>query len=155
MLAVVQRVAHAHVLADGRESGRIPRGLLALVGIHRDDADADALWIADRLLNLRVFPDPAGKMNLNAAQAGAALLVVPNFTLCATTGKGNRPGFDAAMHPDRARPLFIRLLELLTTPADPARTIPIAAGVFGADMAIHMHADGPVTLILDSSGRAR
>ncbi len=154
MLSVVQRVARASVRVDGRVTGAIERGLLALVGVHRDDGDADITWMAERLIGLRVFPDAEGKMNLSVGQpdprggpAGGGILLAPNFTLCGQTGKGHRPSFTGAMAPERAKDMFETLCLRIA-----ASGVTTAMGVFGADMQIELLNDGPVTLILDSAG---
>src|SRR5262245_52635420 len=109
MIAVVQRAANASVTVDGEVIGEIGRGLLVLVGVHKDDSEADAAWLAGRLAGLRIFPDDAGKMNLSVAllTGGAGgILLVPNFTLCAQTGKGHRPSFIDAKASAEAERLF-------------------------------------------------
>jgi D-aminoacyl-tRNA deacylase len=153
MLAVVQRVSVASVVVDGREVGAIGRGLLVLVGVHRDDTDADTHWMASRLIGLRIFPDAAGKMNLSLGQlaphdggAPGGLLLIPNFTLCADTRKGHRPSFIEAMEPARASAMFD---DLRRTAA--ASGLPVATGVFGADMRVTLTNEGPVTILLDSA----
>jgi D-aminoacyl-tRNA deacylase len=157
MIAVVQRVAHASVVVDGTEIGGVGRGFLVLVGIRHDDTEADCRWMSEKIPALRVFPDEAGKMNLAIGQlSGAAaetrppvgILLVPNFTLCAATAKGNRPSFTDAMHPSTAGPMFDQLVELVRSKA-----AHVATGRFGADMKISLLNDGPVTLLLDSRQR--
>lgn len=150
MICVVQRVAGARVEVDGACVGSVERGLLVLQGVHRLDTDEDAAWMADRLAGLRVFADEAGKMNLSVAQAGGGVLLVPNFTLCATTGKGHRPGFDQAMNPAEAQRLWLALGESLR-----ARGLPTALGRFGADMKVSLLNDGPITILLNSHDHVR
>jgi D-tyrosyl-tRNA(Tyr) deacylase len=152
MLVVVQRVRAGRVDVDGRTTGAIGRGLVVLVGIHREDAEADAHWLAERVVGLRVFADEAGRMNFSVAQVGGGLLLVPNFTLCATTRKGHRPGFDEAMKPAEAQIMFQHFVHA-TRAAAPG--LPVETGVFGANMTIDLQADGPVTLIVDSKHRPR
>jgi D-aminoacyl-tRNA deacylase len=149
MIAIVQRVLSASVVADDKESGVIDRGLAVLVGIHQSDTDADIEWMAGRLVGLRIFADAQGKMNLSVIQAfgeRGAILLVPNFTLCAQTGKGHRPSFIEAMEPGRASSMFDELKRRIGV-AGPR----VAAGVFGADMRVTLVNDGPVTIVLDSS----
>ncbi|MBM4107943.1 MAG: D-tyrosyl-tRNA(Tyr) deacylase [Phycisphaerae bacterium] len=154
MRALIQRVDGARCEVDGRVTGRIGVGLAVLLGIHVGDTDADAAWIAQRLPPLRVFPDDQGRMNLSLLQVLAALgpasgvgvLLVPNFTLCASTGKGHRPGFDRAMPPDRARAMYDQVAARV---ADAG--VPVSTGVFGAHMRVTLTNDGPVTLLLDSA----
>ncbi|MCA3004912.1 MAG: D-aminoacyl-tRNA deacylase [Planctomycetaceae bacterium] len=174
MIGLVQRVAWGRVEVDGQTVGAIGPGLLVLVGVHVADTPADAHWLADRLCGLRIFTDAAGKMNLAVwqpgpgrepadpsapPQAGPGVLLVPNFTLCASTGKGHRPGFDNAMRPPQAADLFNAVVEgvragLAARAAEPqALACTVATGRFGADMAVSLLNDGPVTLILDSSTR--
>lgn len=145
MRTVVQRVTSASVVVDGATVASIDRGLLALVGIAADDADHDRRWTAEKLATLRVFEDAQGKMNLALADVAGQLLLVPNFTVAGSAAKGRRPSFDAAMRPDQARAMFDALL------ADArAAGAAVQAGVFGADMAVSLTNDGPVTLVLDS-----
>ncbi len=145
MRSVVQRVSKARVVVEGEEVGGIGAGLLALVGVMDGDGDDDVAWLAHKLRTLRVFPDGAGKMNLSVGDAGGGLLVVSQFTLAADVGKGARPSFVGAMHPDQARPLFDRLLGALGEG--------VATGRFGAHMDVELVNDGPVTLWLDSGRR--
>lgn len=162
MIALVQRVAHASVVVEGVEVGAVGKGLLALIGVRHDDGPEDLRWIADKLAALRVFPDESGRMNLaigqlvseppatgpGSASSGVGILLVPNFTLCASTAKGNRPSFTEAMQPALAEPMFDQLVAILST-----KVHHVAAGRFGADMKIALLNDGPVTLILDSKQR--
>ena len=152
MRAVVQRVLEARVDVGGCSVGVISRGLLVLVcAMAGDDAD-DEGWLVDKLLALRVFADDAGKMNRALHEVpGAGLLVVSQFTLAADLSpgrsKGNRPSFMAAMPPAAAAAAFERVVAALGRSG-----LPVAAGVFGADMQVHLINDGPVTLWLDSKG---
>jgi D-tyrosyl-tRNA(Tyr) deacylase len=145
MRAVVQRVIRAEVRVGAELVGRIDRGLCVLVGVAQGDAEADAAWLAQKLLGLRVFEDPAGKMNLNLAQVGGALLLVSQFTLLGDARQGNRPGFSAAMAPEPAEALYRRLVELCREGG-----ATVAEGRFRADMQVELVNDGPVTLLLDS-----
>lgn len=130
---------------DGRVAGAIGPGLVAFVGIAKPDVRADADYLVDKTISLRIFPDEAGKMNRNLVEAGGGLLVVSQFTLYADTRKGRRPGFDRAAAPDQARALYEYFVE-----AARARHIPAQTGVFQAAMSVYLVNDGPVTIICDS-----
>ena len=145
MIGLLQRVTRASVAVAGREVGAIQRGLLVLVGIQKDDGEAQATRLLERLLAYRVFPDDAGRMNLCLRDIGGGLLLVPQFTLAADTGKGTRAGFSTAAEPARARELFESLLRQAR--AAWPRT---ASGEFGADMQVELVNDGPVTFWLES-----
>ena len=146
MRAVVTRVKNACVTrsGSGETLGRIGRGFLVLLGVHRDDTAAEAMKIADKICGLRVFEDENGKMNINPADAGAELLIVSQFTLWADC-RSRRPGFTAAARPDTAVPLY----ELVTAECR-SRGFPVETGEFGADMQVSSVNDGPVTIILDT-----
>lgn len=148
MRAIVQRVSRAEVRVDGKCLGRIGLGFAVLLGVARDDAEADAEFIADRILGLRVFADPAGKMNLALAAVDGALLVISQFTLLADTSGGRRPSFIGAAPPELARPLYEHFLSLARR-----RGVKVEAGEFGAHMELALVNDGPVTIILDSRVR--
>ena len=145
MKCIIQRTSRAAVVVDAKEVGAIGRGLVVLVGIHKDDGAADLRWMAERLVGLRIFTDDAGKMNLSVGQIGGGILIIPNFTLCAQTGKGHRPSFIDAMPPDRSSPMFDEIASAIA-----AAGIPVARGVFGAHMEVSLINDGPVTITLDS-----
>jgi D-tyrosyl-tRNA(Tyr) deacylase len=147
--AVVQRVHEARVTVAGHEVGRIGIGLLVLVGVETEDAPSDADWLAEKVAGLRIFADTAGKMNLDVREAGGGVLVVSQFTLHASTKKGNRPSFMAAARPDEAIPMYERFLAGLE------RLVPgpVPRGVFGADMQVALVNDGPVTIVIDSRRR--
>jgi D-tyrosyl-tRNA(Tyr) deacylase len=145
MRAVIQRVAEAKVEVDGQVIGSVGRGLLVYLGVAKDDAPADAEFMADKLANLRIFADEAGKMNRSVMEIGGGVLLVSNFTLQGDCRKGRRPGFDAAADPQLAEPLYEKVAELI------ARSeIPVAKGAFGAHMHVTSLNDGPVTFLLDS-----
>lgn len=144
MIGLLQRVSGARVVVAGREVGAIERGLLVLVGIQKEDGEAQAERLLERLLSYRVFPDDAGKMNLCLRDIGGGLLLVPQFTLAADTDKGTRPGFSTAAPPDAARALFGKLVQKACA-AWPAT----ASGEFGADMQVSLTNDGPVTFWLE------
>ena len=145
MIGLIQRVKHSKVVVDGEISGEIGPGLLALVGVQRGDSQASARRLLERILGYRVFPDAEEKMNLSLNDTGGGLLLVPQFTLAADTRKGARPSFTPAAPPEQAQSLFNYLLEQ-------AREIhpSVEAGVFGADMAVHLVNDGPVTFWLQA-----
>ncbi len=144
MIALIQRVSEASVRIDGRIIGEIGAGLVALIGVVRGDDAAGADRLLQRLLDYRVFPDPAGRMNLSLRAVGGALLLVPQFTLAADTGHGNRPGFGRAAPPAQAAALFEHLLQQAR-----ARHEPVASGRFGAHMQLSLVNDGPVTVWLE------
>jgi D-tyrosyl-tRNA(Tyr) deacylase len=146
MRAVIQRVSEASVVVNGLATGVIERGLLVLLGIEQDDSDADVSWLAQKIVNMRIFGDEGGLMNHALAQAEGDILLISQFTLFAQTKKGNRPSFIRAAKPETAIPLYeqmIRELEMLSGKK-------IATGVFGADMKVHLINDGPVTIFMDS-----
>lgn len=149
MRAVVQRVREASVHIAGREHSRIGPGLLVLLGVEVGDTDADLEWLCGKLVRMRIFPDADGVMNLDISQAGGELLLVSQFTLQASTAKGNRPSYIRAARPEEAIPLYLRakqrLVELL------GKTI--RTGEFGADMQVGLVNDGPVTIVIDSKLR--
>jgi D-tyrosyl-tRNA(Tyr) deacylase len=145
MIGLLQRVSGARVAVAGRDVARIERGLVVLVAVQKDDGEADAARLLERLLSYRVFPDDAGRMNRSLRDAGGGLLLVPQFTLAADTRKGTRAGFSTAAEPARARELFRHLLGLARA-AWPAT----AVGEFGADMQVSLTNDGPVTFWLES-----
>jgi D-tyrosyl-tRNA(Tyr) deacylase len=145
MIALIQRVSRASVEIDGNVVGAIEYGLLALVAVQPADTDTSAARLAERLLDYRVFPDAAGRMNRSLREIGGGLLLVPQFTLAADTRRGNRPGFSTAAPPEQAAALFTRLLELATQLHSPTRS-----GHFGADMQVSLVNDGPVTFWLEA-----
>lgn len=144
MKIVLQRVTHAQVDVDQQTVGQIETGLLLLVGISKSD-DASAIeYLANKVLNLRIFSDDAGKMNLSVLDIGGDILAVSQFTLYGDTKKGRRPGFDQAALPDQAEPLFNQFVEKLKT-----SNLKVETGQFGADMKVSLLNDGPVTFILE------
>ena len=145
MRALIQRVESASVTVDGAIAGQIGPGLLVLVCAMENDADDAAPWLAQKIAKLRIFADDQGKMNRSLLETGGAALVVSQFTLAADT-KGNRPGFSRAASPDRGRALY----ELFSA-ALAATGVPIANGIFGADMKVALVNDGPVTIWLDTA----
>jgi len=145
MIALIQRVTQAEVRVGERLLGAIERGILALVGVRHSDRTADAERLAERVLGYRIFPDAAGRMNLDLAAAGGGLLLVPQFTLAADTARGMRPGFSTAAAPEQARALFDSLLQSAR-----ARHARVAHGEFGAHMHVSLINDGPVTFWLET-----
>jgi D-tyrosyl-tRNA(Tyr) deacylase len=141
---VLQRVSSAAVRVEGEVVGEIGRGILALVGVELGDTAAAAAAAAEKLAGLRIFPDPQGKMNLDARQAGGAFLVVSQFTLAGSLARGRRPSFAAAAPPERAAPLVEALVAALRQ-----RGFPVATGRFRAHMEVALVNDGPVTLVLE------
>jgi D-tyrosyl-tRNA(Tyr) deacylase len=148
MRIVIQRVKEALVAVDGSASGAIGTGLLVFVGVSRSDTTADADYLVEKTLGLRIFPDEAGKMNRSVADAGGALLVVSQFTLCADCRRGRRPSFDAAAPPERALELYRYFVE-----AARKGPVPVETGIFQAMMEVRLVNDGPVTIVIVSAGR--
>ena len=149
MKVVLQRVSRACVRVDGEIVGEIGRGALLLVGIEKGDRDAEVEALAERVALLRFFQDETGRMNRSLAEVDGAALVVSQFTLCADLRKGRRPSFDGAEEPGRARELVERFRLALE-----ARGIPTQSGRFGAEMAVELVTDGPVTFVLEPRGPA-
>ncbi|MBX7111412.1 MAG: D-tyrosyl-tRNA(Tyr) deacylase [Dehalococcoidia bacterium] len=151
MRAVVQRVTSARVVVADEVVGAIGRGLLVYVGVARTDTEAEAAWLADKLAGIRLFPgdtaEGARSMERSVLDAGGAVLLVSQFTLLADTGKGRRPSFFDAAPPETAVPLLDALAAALQ-----ARGIEVATGRFGAHMQVRSENDGPVTIVLDSTG---
>ena len=147
MIALIQRVLRAHVEVEGRTVGSIERGVLALIGVQREDTSAAADRLLERVLGYRIFPDEAGRMNRSVAEVHGGLLLVPQFTLAADTRQGTRPGFSTAAAPDAARALFEYFIEQAR-----ARHAPVESGTFGTHMQVSLINDGPVTFWLQSAG---
>lgn len=150
MRVVVQRVLSASVEVEGEVVGAIGRGLLVLAGFEESDGEEDLAWVSGKLSRLRVFDDEAGVMNRCIVDVGGDVLAVSQFTLFASVRKGNRPSWSRAAAPDISRPLFDRFVRQLET--DLGRSVP--TGIFGADMAVRLVNDGPVTLFIDSAERS-
>ncbi len=148
MRAVVQRVSRAEVRVEGKAVGAVGRGLVVLVGVAAGDVEADARFLADKVAQLRIFEDQAGKMNLAVGEVGGGVLVVSQFTLLGDARKGNRPSFGAAAPPEAADALYQRFCALVRE-----RGLAVSQGVFRAHMDVELVNDGPVTILLDS-GRA-
>jgi len=145
MIVVVQRVLSATVRVDAQVVGQVGPGLLALVAITKTDGEADVVWMARKLVSLRIFRNDDKHFDLDVKQIGGSILLVSNFTVAAATRHGRRPGFDAAADPQAGRKWFDSLLQ-----ATAALDVPTATGVFGADMKVELINDGPVTVLLDS-----
>ncbi len=146
MRAVLQRVTAGKVTIGGRVRGEIGRGFVVLLGIHGDDTEAIGDFFAEKIVNLRVFEDEAGKMNRSLLDTGGSILLVSQFTLYADCSHGRRPSFIEAARPETAIPLYERMIEKLR-----AFGIRVETGEFGADMQVEIANDGPVTILLDSN----
>jgi D-tyrosyl-tRNA(Tyr) deacylase len=146
MRVVVQRVTEASVEVEGEVVGAIEKGLLVLLGVAKSDTQADAVYLADKVVGLRIFPDQDGKMNRSVLEAGGALLVISQFTLYGDCRKGRRPSFDMAAGAEHARALYECFLD-----ACRRNNVPVQSGVFQASMAVHLVNDGPVTIICEST----
>ena len=149
MRVVIQRVSKASVSIDGKVAGAIGNGLLVLLGIEDADGDEDIAWLSNKIVNLRIFNDAAGVMNLSVAEKGGDILLVSQFTLHASTKKGNRPSYIRASKPEIAIPLYEKMIIQLEKDLGK----PVATGRFGADMKVELLNDGPVTIIIDTKNR--
>lgn len=147
MKIVIQRVQQASVTIEGQLHGEISQGLLLLVGVAPDDGQEDLDYVVRKILNMRIFSDRKGKMNLSVKDIEGQILSISQFTLYADTKKGNRPAFTGAAKPDLASQLYDQFNALL------AQEVPVQTGIFGADMQVSLTNDGPVTIILDSQNR--
>ncbi len=145
MKAVIQRVSEANVKVNGEIEGQISKGLLLLIGIDEDDENTDADWLVQKILNLRIFGDKDGKLNLSVVEISGEILCISQFTLIADYKKGNRPSFIKAAKPDKAIPLF----EYFKTEISKSN-LKVESGIFGADMKVSLLNDGPVTIVMDS-----
>jgi len=148
MRAVVQRVSSAAVTVEGQETGSIGRGLVVFLGVGRDDAKADADYLAEKVVGLRIFEDEAGKMNLSVQDAGGSVLIVSQFTLFGDCRKGRRPSFVDAAPPADAEAMYEYFVETVRS-----KGVETATGRFRARMAVRVNNDGPVTILLDSKRR--
>lgn len=144
MRVLLQRVSRAAVSVDGRETGSCGRGFCLLVGFTHTDTAAEVTWMAEKVAGLRLFPDDQGKMNLGLGEVGGGVLVVSQFTLYGDAAKGRRPSFVDAARPEQAVPLYEQFCAELRS-----RGLAVGTGVFGAEMAVEIHNDGPVTLWLE------
>ncbi len=149
MVSVIQRVTEASVAIENKVNGRIGRGLLVLLGIEEADAAEDIEWLTGKIVNLRIFNDEEGVMNVSVKDKAGDILVVSQFTLHASVKKGNRPSYIKAAKPDIAIPLYEKFVGTLQT----ALGKPVQTGVFGADMKVSLVNDGPVTIIIDTKNR--
>ena len=150
MKLVIQRVKQATVTVDGETISSIGQGLLVLAGVSRDDTPFDARFLAHKTVNLRIFDDPDGKMNLSVGDVGGEILSVSQFTLYGDCTKGNRPSYITAARPEQGKMIFDEYVTALEAGGFPAKT-----GAFGADMKVELLNDGPVTLLLESTGRVK
>ncbi|WP_304234321.1 D-aminoacyl-tRNA deacylase [Jiulongibacter sediminis] len=149
MIAVIQRVKEASVKVENSVIGEIGLGFMILLGIGHEDAEEDIQWLAKKISGIRLFSDSEGKMNLDINQVDGNILLISQFTLHASTKKGNRPSFIDAARPEIAIPLYGKMIEELSSLIDK----PIATGEFGADMKVSLINDGPVTIVIDSKKR--
>ena len=149
MRAVIQRVSEASVTIDNKQHATIEQGLLILLGITHEDTQEDIDWLVNKIIGMRIFSDQEDKMNLSIQDIDGELLVISQFTLFASTKKGNRPSYIDAARPEVAVPLYEAFLSRLSR----KRNKEIKSGVFGADMKVALVNDGPVTIIIDSKNR--
>lgn len=149
MKAVIQRVSHASVTVNQQVIGKIDKGLLVLIGFEAKESDEEYAWLIQKIINLRIFNDENGVMNLSCSDIQGSLLIVSQFTLHASTKKGNRPSYMAASPPDKAKEQYHHFLQLLKQ----ATTLQVETGEFGADMKVELLNDGPVTIIIDTKNK--
>lgn len=140
MIGLIQRVLEANVTVENEVIGEIGHGMLVLLGVEKEDGDAEIEKLANKLCRYRMFNDSDGKMNLNVEQVGGEILVVSQFTLVADTQKGNRPGFSRGATPEHGKTIYLKFIDVLKS-----KGIPVATGQFGADMKVGLINDGPVT----------
>lgn len=145
MKAVIQRVSEASVKVEGETAGEIKTGLMLLIGVDEDDTPTDAMWLTQKILNLRIFGDEEGKLNKSVLDISGEILCISQFTLIADYKKGNRPSFIKAAKPEVAVPLFEEFKNELRHSG-----LKIESGIFGADMKVSLINDGPVTIVMDS-----
>ena len=149
MKAVIQRVTKASVTIDGKVHSQIGNGLLVLLGVEDADNDADIEWLSGKIVNLRIFNDENGVMNVSVKDMSGDILLVSQFTLHASTKKGNRPSYIKASKPEIAIPLYEKMIKQLSSDLDK----PVPSGIFGADMKVELLNDGPVTIIIDTKNK--
>lgn len=149
MIAVIQRVSEASVEVDSEVVGEIGKGVLVLLGIENEDNQEDIEWLSKKIVNLRIFNDEAGVMNKSLLETQGELLLISQFTLHASTKKGNRPSYIKAAKPDIAIPLYEDFIDALNKQLPS----PVATGRFGADMKVHLVNDGPVTILIDTKNK--
>ncbi|MDR0789499.1 MAG: D-tyrosyl-tRNA(Tyr) deacylase [Bacteroidales bacterium] len=149
MRAVIQRVRNADVVIDDKQTAKIGYGLLVLVSVEEADSKADVEWLSQKVVNMRIFDDKAGVMNLSLLDVAAELLIVSNFTLHASTKKGNRPTYQLAAKREISEPMYEALIAYIAN----TYSLDVKTGQFGADMKVSLTNDGPVTIIIDSKQR--
>ena len=149
MRVVIQRVAEASVTVEGAVTGAIEQGLLVLMGVEDADTNEDLEWISGKIVNLRIFDDENGVMNKSVLDIGGSILLVSQFTLHASTKKGNRPSYIKASKPETAIPIYQGMIAQLGKDLGK----PVATGIFGADMKVRLLNDGPVTIVMDSKNK--
>ena len=149
MVAVIQRVKNANVKIDGVEKGKIAEGLLVLLGAEEGDVEEDACWVVNKILQMRIFSDSENKMNHSLINIKGEILLISQFTLLASTKKGNRPSFTSAAKPEIAKALYEKAIKIFEKGLEKS----IQTGVFGADMQVGPVNDGPVTIIVNSRNR--
>ncbi len=149
MRAVIQRVSRASCTVEGEITGLIEAGFLVLLGVEENDTTEDAVWLAQKIANMRIFSDEAGQMNKALADVKGRILLISQFTLFAQTKKGNRPGFIRAAKPEKA----ISLYEFMQIELEKLTLTKVETGIFGADMKIDLLNDGPVTILIDTQNK--
>jgi D-aminoacyl-tRNA deacylase len=149
MRAVIQRVSRASVTVGGTVTGRIDGGLLVLLGIEDADGVEDIIWLSNKIVNLRIFNDESGVMNKSVLETSGSILLVSQFTLHASTKKGNRPSYIRASKPDIAIPLYEKMIQQLAQDLGKK----VETGLFGADMKVELLNDGPVTIMIDTKNK--
>ena len=149
MRAVIQRVTYAAVKVDEQVAGQIQKGLLVLAGIENADTNDDIEWLSNKIINLRIFNDEAGVMNCSVKEISGDILLISQFTLHASTKKGNRPSYIKASKPDIAVPMYEKMITQLETDLGKK----IQTGVFGADMKVELLNDGPLTIVIDTKNK--
>ena len=149
MRSVIQRVSRASVTISNKERAAIGPGLLVLLGIEDSDDNGDIEWLCNKIIQLRIFADSNGVMNLSVAETGGSIMVISQFTLHARTRKGNRPSYIRAAHPDKAIPMYNRFISVLSALLGRE----VATGEFGAMMQVELVNDGPVTIIMDTKAK--
>ncbi len=149
MKAVIQRVTHASVIVEGKTISEIKKGILILLGITDNDTSEDIKWLSNKITNLRIFNDENGVMNISIRQADGEIIVVSQFTLLASTKKGNRPSYIKAAKPEIAIPIYKQFIQQIEN--DLAKKV--GTGIFGAEMKINLQNDGPVTILIDTKNK--
>ena len=149
MRVVIQRVSAASVSINGNVHGAVDRGLMILAGIEETDGPEDIQWLSNKMVNLRIFNDAGGVMNCSVKEVDGGILLISQFTLQASTKKGNRPSYLKAAKPEISIPIYEQLVKQVSTDLGK----PVATGIFGADMQVSLVNDGPVTIVIDSKNR--